>query len=840
MKNLVFILIIFLLSFHFKLHSQSLRINEVCSSNTNVIADHLGNHEDWIELKNTSSGLIDLNLYYLSDSQSNITKFRFPVGSYIAPNEIILVWAVNNVTPIINPYGDYWGTNFAVSAAGEPVVLSYYDSISELIIVVDFMPVTAIPSNYSFGRIGDNPEWYYFASPTPREDNNTPAGVLSDPIASLNSGWYPDSLAVNFTSSDPGAQIRYTIDGSDPTLYSPLWTGEMYLHDKSSEPNQISLIPTNLPYLPEPVNELDWWFPPAITVPKIHTIKARCFATGLISSNIVTRTYMVGIDLYDLPIVSVIMDSTDLFDPDTGIYVAGSVYESTHYYFDANFMQDWERPIITDWFDCSGNNVYQKSGDTEIHGTYSSRAGMKSLRLETSGIAPDILNYPFFGTDYQSSFRYLILRNSGNDIHKTLFRDNLVEKLLKGQNLDVANFTPYIVFLNGEYWGIHTLQERMREYFVSEHYDIPVSELDVLEDHWETNCGDNLDYIALLDYLELNDVTNPSVWQYLETKIDMNNLCEYMAGEIIAGNTDWLGNNIRYWRKRVPYTSEAPYGHDGRWRWLVYDMDFSIGLYQHPYWEHNTLWYALDPAREWRTFLLRNLIQNQGFKSDFINTLADRLNYNWKPSTVISLIDSLENQFATSIPMHINRWCLPEAYGLWQGEVERLRTFATNRPAFLRNLVVSQFGLDGLANVSLQINPPEAAMIRINDRVDLTSGDYVYFQGNPINLKAVVNPGWEIVTFGDDNADLLTINPIETQTIVLVLQRKIPQNLLFLRNGNNLELSWDLIPEAVGFVIETSDSPTFTTWEIYQTIIQNYLSIFGTDSAKFYRVKAIY
>jgi hypothetical protein len=748
----------------------ALRINEVCSSNSLLIADYYGNYEDWIELKNTSADTLNLNLYCLSDSPSNLRKFRFPAGSIIAPGQIILIWAVNNVTPTILPNGDFWGTNFAVSANGEPVYLSLYAGP----VIVDQMPNTAIPQNVSYGRIGAGLEWYYFPQPTPREENTTPGynTILTDPIATQNSGWYATSVVVDFVSTQTGVEIRYTLDGSIPTESSPLWSAQQTLYDRSVEPNNLSLIPTVLPNLPPPVNELDWWFPPSSNIPKIHTFKARSFAPGALPSNAITKTYMVGIDLPDFPIVSVTLDPDDLFDDDIGIYVAGNGYNGVNW-LTANFMQDWERPSVTEWFDVLGNLVYRKQADVEIQGTYTARAGMKSLRFKTPDNPDNYFNYPFFGTDYLSSFRYLVLRNSGNDVHMTLFRDNFVQGLMEEQNLDVSRFAPYIVFLNGEYWGVHTLQERVEEYFVSTRYGIPLSELDVIERDLDDLCGDDLDYRALLDYIEANDEADPAVWQYLETRIDMRNFIEYMAGQIYVGNTDWPGNNIRYWRKRVPFTPDAPYGHDGRWRWLVYDMDFSYGLYQNPYWMHDTLGGALNPELGWRTYLLRNLIQNPGFRNDFINTFADRLNHNWQPSGIISKIDQYEDQFESSMPQHIDRWCLPSTMGFWHGEVNALRTYAVNRPDFLRNSLVNQFALSGTANVTLQIEPENRAVIRMNNTVDLPAGNYTYFQNVPVAMQAIPNPGWEIVSFAGMQTDSLTINPTAEQTIQLVLQETV-------------------------------------------------------------------
>lgn len=760
---------LFILAWAYPFFCFALRINEVCSSSSSIITDHLGRYSDWIEIKNTTVETIDLNLYCLSDSPNNLTKFRFPAGSSLQPGQIILIWAVNEPT-VVAPNGEFCGTNFAISASGEPVILSLFSSSA----IIDQMPVMAIPTDHSYGRIGSGNEWYFFTQPTPREENTTPGylTLLDAPIATQNSGWFQNSVNVNFVTNQTGVQIRYTTDGSEPKDNSPVWPGATVLYDRSNDPNVWCMIPTVLPNLPEPVNELDWWFPPASSIPKIHTIKVKCFATGSLPSDTITRSYIVGINLYDFPIVSLTMDPMDLFDDDIGIYVAGNSYNGISFQ-SANFMQDWERPIYSEWFDLSGNLIYQKQSLVEVHGTYTARAGQKSLRFKTTSNPSNYINFPFFGDDYLNSFRYLILRNSGNDVHMTLFRDNFIQTLLQEQHLDVSRFRPHIVFLNGEYWGIHTLQERMDEYWVSGHYDIPVSQLDVLERDVSTLCGDNLDYNTLLNYIVQNDVTNPSVWQYLETKIDMCNFREYMVGQVYAGNTDWPGNNIRYWRKRVPFTADAPYGHDGKWRWLVYDMDFSYGLYQNPYWSHDTLNRALNDSLGWRTLLLRSLIQNQQFKIDFINNFADRLNSNWLSGKIITTIDQYEQEFETSIPEHIARWSMPANMSLWSGEVNALRAFANNRPNFLRSLIVQRFELPGTADVALQIQPEHAAVIRLNNTVDLHTGNYTYFQGVPIKLKAIPAPGWEVINFNGVISDTISIVPSAQQIIQLTLQQTV-------------------------------------------------------------------
>ncbi len=816
-------------------------INEVCSSNASLLQDSHGLWSDWIELKNTSSDTLDLHLYGLSDSQTNIYKFRFPAGSKIAPGQIIMVWAVNNVTPVIDPNGDFWGTNFAISSSGEPIVLSLYNELN-VASPIDLCPSDRIDTDRSRGRTFTGLDWYYFVVPTPRAENTTQgySALLSDPVANNNSGWFSNPVDVNFTTTDTLAVLHYTVDGSDPTDSSPVWSGPQTLHNRSDDPNLLSMISTVLPNLPPPVSELDMWFPPQTLVPKIHTVKIRSFGPGALPSNIVTRVYMVGINLYEFPVISLTMNPDDLFDPDTGIYVAGNGYDGVS--FDtANFMQPWDKDVVSDWFDRYGNHFYQKSSQVRIQGTYTTRAGQKSLRLKSGSLTgPLSFNYPFFGTDYLTEFESLILRNHGNDAHISLLRDNLAETLLGEQGLPISRFQPYVVFLNGEFWGIHSVQEHSKEKYLSNHFNIPVEEIDLLESNLEVQTGDSIDYAELLSYITQNDESDPAVWQYLETRIDFDNYTEYMAGQIIAGNSDWPGNNNRYWRKRVPFTPGAPYGHDGRWRWLVYDLDYSMGLYQSPSWVHDTLARCLNPTLDWRTLLFRNIITNTGFRNNFINTLADRLNYNWKPVKVIAKINQLENLYANTIPAQIERWNFPGNFSLWQGEVEALRTFATNRPDFLRGTIVSNFGLPGTAVVNLQITPPEVATVTFNNRITLSGGSYVYFQGVPIGMKTIIPVGWEIVDFGGQSTDSLYLNPLAEQTIQLTLQRIAPTNIMIVRDSLGITLNWNDIPAASGYQIETATTPYPVSWDVLATVTVNQYAITETEPRRFYRVKALY
>jgi hypothetical protein len=52
---------------------------------------------------------------------------------------------------------------------------------------------------------------------------------VPQPFASISSGMYDESQAVAFVVSDPGARIRFTVDGSDPGMNSPEYSSPVLL-----------------------------------------------------------------------------------------------------------------------------------------------------------------------------------------------------------------------------------------------------------------------------------------------------------------------------------------------------------------------------------------------------------------------------------------------------------------------------------------------------------------------------------------------------------------------------------------------------------------------------------
>ncbi|MBN8565933.1 MAG: lamin tail domain-containing protein [Flavobacteriales bacterium] len=183
MKKIIFTMFI-LLSF-IPLQGQNLYINEIITSNTNVITDDDGSYEDWVELYYTGSEAFNLEGYGLSDDVNVPFKWVFP-EYWIEPGQHLLIWCSDKNRTDIN---FDLHTNFKISSGGEVITLTKPNGE-----VQDSYPAIIIPQNYTYGRQTDGSSiLVYFPIPTPGATNNSGTGyneILSQPTFSVDGGFF--------------------------------------------------------------------------------------------------------------------------------------------------------------------------------------------------------------------------------------------------------------------------------------------------------------------------------------------------------------------------------------------------------------------------------------------------------------------------------------------------------------------------------------------------------------------------------------------------------------------------------------------------------------------------
>jgi hypothetical protein len=765
-------------------------INEMMASNGSTLADEDGYFEDWIELYNAGADTISLYMHGLSDNYSRPFKWTFPDTS-IAPGGFMLVWASgkNRKLP-----GGPLHTNYSIGADGEEILLTSPQGNR-----LDEIPPTEIPRDISYGRFPDGSEnWFFFPAPTPMLPNNDSGylGTLPDVVFSVDGGFYTESVSLSFTNTSHGTHIHYTLDGSEPDENSPIYSAPLIIADRSSEPNNLSTINTTIP--------LDFFRLPASEIFKGTVVRARILRDGYLPGRTITHSYFISGDSgsrYSLPVISIAVDSLNFFGYENGIYVPGANYNNIHY-LTANYALrgiEWERPIHFELFK-NNTRIYSTDAGARIHGGISRRYQQKSIRLYArSDYGDSRFNYPFFPDLEYSQYNRLVLRNSGNDINYNMFKDGFIQTLVRHLNFDTQAYQPSVVFLNGEYWGIHNIRERYDRHYLERVHQVDPHRIDLLTGNALVTEGTNSHYQAMISYIQENNIADPVHFHHVSTLMDMDNFTDYYITNIFIRNTDWPGNNIDFWRYKADSaeTVTRP-AHDGRWRWLMYDTDFGFGIWEpvEEAYSHNTLVFATEagnsvlPNPDWSTYLFRTMLTNENFRNNFISRFADLLNSTFQPEHVQALIEQKQSRIEAYMPEHIHRYRVPQSMDQWQFFGDRLKRFAENRPGYQRSHIIDFFGLGGSYDLTVDVNHADMGSVRINslniqpNDTGIPEDPYpwsgTYFRGIPVSVQAIPATGYQFANWMEtgDQSPEITITPDENLKLTAVF-KPVASNGLF-------------------------------------------------------------
>lgn len=582
-----------------------------------------------------------------------------------------------------------------------------------------------------------------------------------NPVFSHEAGFYDAPFFLELSTTNKNAKIYYTLDGSEPIPgfeNTFLYNKPIKIEDRRKEKNVYSMIKTSV-----------LWNPPKGSVYKGTIIRAKAFS-GNASSKTITKTYFIGQkDKYTFPVISIVSEPENLFDYDKGIYVLGKSYyddEEESEEFKGNFHKngkEWEREVHFEFFE-NGELKYEDDLGVRIHGGFTASFPLKSLRLYARDkYGKKKIRYPIFpdlrdiNGELIENFDKLILRNGGNDFQETFFRDALIHELVKNLGFDVMAFRPAVHFINGEYWGIINIRERYDTDYIEEHYGVPEKKVVILEvvDDPESNIhfivdegkkDDNKAFLELKRFIVDYNMDNPANYNYVKSKIDIDNYIKYVITEIYVDNRDWPGNNIRLWRKKSDFNEK--YGHDGKWRFMLFDTDNALFLY-----DYNTLKFSIDgdpdvsfPNPIWSTEMLKNLLENNEFKEKFIITFMDLLNTTFSVENTIPLVNKFINLYKPEIKEHIFRWNFPESYEYWLYAAEYIKTFFKLRPKYIIDYLKKYFNLKSIVEFSIK---PVEGKIKINSIVIEDEKKVKYFSGIPIKIYPISNEEsefkyWEI------------------------------------------------------------------------------------------------
>jgi hypothetical protein len=762
---------IVLSAFSMILNSQDLRINELMPNNGITVFDSFDENSDWVEIYNNTNNPIQISDYYISNNFNDKLKWQLP-SKNLQPHKWVIIFCSN-----LDRYTPDYHANFKLKNESDTLGLFYKDGSTIDVVAYDSMPV-----DVSYGRETDGSNTLvYFNNATPKASNNSSIGyacILGQPSINLNSGFYPSPINIIINHPTVGVELRYSTDGNDPVATDPIYMGSLQLSTDYS-PNNLSLIPTN-PGLNAPIATYSvlrsnnrGWLPPAVDQGNVNVLKVMAFKSGCISSDFVTKTYFLddgNITFPDLPIISLQTDSSDLFSNETGIYVYGNAYNGNY----NKRGNSWERPVYLEYFDENRVQLIDQKIGSELHGNGSRHSTQKNIRVSAKSMyGKKRIEAPLFDDYDIEEFKYLIIRSPGHR-PDCIPRDELATSLVAKLGFDIQNYKTGLMYLNGEYWGIHTIKERFNEDYVSIKYDINDDDIVMIETDGEVEHGlpaDTLHYTNMLDFVHNNSLDVPENMLYLNTQMDIQNYLNFMASEIYIGYGDWPTNNIRYWRKRVDYDDYASLGHDGRWRWMFFDLDGGFGgTCADVYYTINTLERALTDTGYFEDYtrFFRDLTKYKSFRELYINNACDKLNSSFLSAVAKPKFDVIVDDLNLVMMDHVNRWGYPSvsttlsdrmtevpSLTKWNYLVNRFDKFINKRVFYVRRHMQEKWNLADTSEVTIDVNNSTMGYVQLNtlhinsDLEGVTSNVYPwngqYFNDIDIPIEAHAYPGYKFV-----------------------------------------------------------------------------------------------
>lgn len=697
-------------------------VNEVCASNTNGYADNYGEFEDWFELYNPGAVAVDIGGWWLSNRAGNPMKWQVPAGTVIPAGGLqVFICSKRNETT-----GGLMHTNFNLNQTeGDHVRLS--NPAGDPVDDFEFTALQRTKLGHSRGRTTDGAStWSLFNTPTPGAANTgASAPYIGRPVLSPGAGFYAGAQNVTITGP-AGATIRYTTDGSEPTVGSPIYGG-----------------------------------PIAITTTKV--VRAACFGgTGEQPSFIETNTYFINAT-HTVAVLSIAGDEVDdLLNGDGSLEPFGSF----------------------EYFGEDGQLRDEAVGEFNEHGQDSwayDQRGFDYIARDQTGYN-DALHYPIFRTKDRDKFQRLIIKAAAGDNFNfgpdqpAHIRDAYVQALSQtGElRLDERSYEPAVLYVNGQYWGVYDMREKVddhdftRYYYGQDKYDIQM--VKTWGGTWSEYGGPQAqaDWDALRDYILNNDMGDATAFANVDAQFDWKSLVDYFCLNSYTVCADWLNWNTGWWR------GMDPTGEHRKWGYILWDMDATFGHYtnftgipdQTPTADPCTVENLPDPGEQGHTLILEKLIaENEMVHDHYVNRYADLGNTLFSCDHMIPFLDSLVALIAPEMPGQVARW--GGNVTDWEANVQVIRDFIEARCVAFEEGMVDCYDLTGPFDVVFNVDPPMGGEIAINSlQPDTYPFSGQYYGGINTNLAPIPDPGyqfshWEVFSTN-------TILPTTTDSLVTI------------------------------------------------------------------------
>ena len=586
---------------------------------------------DFIELYNSSAEPVSLEGCALAKSPEG-ERFVFPSGT-LAAGAYQVVYCTGTASA---KDGNYTAP-FKLNQGGEDVYL--FDREGH---IMDIFTTGKQTFGYSSGRQAAKKSVVsLYETPTPgaAAQGKTYAGYAPMPVFSSEGGYVESGFTLSITAPE-NVTVRYTTNGKEPTASSSVYK--------------------------KPV-----------TVKKSTVVKAVAFRDGYLPSETVSATFLVE-QKHSIPVVSVSADPDGLFSKAKGIMsneVGGLVDGQPNY-------ESRESRYMTFEYYEDGKRTASFHAMARIFGETSRKEKQKALALILSEqCGANEIYYPFFGENAVNVFSALLLRPSGQDWKRAHMRDEMVSRLARGLNVDRMEAQPVALYINGEYWGLYYLREKLNEDYLVHKYGSTKGKIDIVKWERAQQAGSRQGYLDLCDYCETHDLSVKKNYDYVCSQVDIDSLIDWWIIETYVANNDT--GNIRCWRDQ----------NGGKWKWMLFDLDYAFSLvtYQNNYIKRYMRG-SYHGLAQCNNALPKALLGNKEFREKFILRYFHLVKTSLSPESVNAVMDELAAEIADEMPRQEARWGEPTV-SYWQYNMKVIRQMAAEKPEMAKQQMREAFGL---------------------------------------------------------------------------------------------------------------------------------------------------
>lgn len=392
------------------------------------------------------------------------------------------------------------------------------------------------------------------------------------------------SVIVSLTPQDPDAEVRFTTDCSEPTAQSSRYTSPL----KFTKSTVVRAVEVKGGEVTSPVSTASYIFVNSVLSQpnnpkdypdkwgKYTTISGRATADYEMDpemTNDETLRQKIADGLDDLPILSLVSDKDNFFSHEND-EEKGGIYIFTGPPVGDGTGHGWTRPASVEIMGGPQEHDVSFTCGVRLHGGHGRLAEKNpkhSFRLVMKEkYGNKTLHYPLFGDNEPQKFDQLVLRchfgnswqhwSESNRQKAQYTRDVWARRMQKKMGHTSVNALYVHLFLNGMYWGLYNVAERVDDQFGKDHLGGSKSDIDVVKieedggNHIEASEG-TLDAWNLM----MQTVMEAGGWgadpdeaykALKDSLLDIDNFIDYMIINQYAGNTDWDHHNWYAIRRR--------------------------------------------------------------------------------------------------------------------------------------------------------------------------------------------------------------------------------------------------------------------------------------------------